>query len=113
MTTLFDSARLVKPARDFGILPARERRMPFTQADLDWAAQFLGELEDNRRLEDRALQAAWDDQFIGTMPMGPCEVCGMVAELTNEGLCDRCDRLPTHATIALQNQAVMGMYRVF
>src|SRR5262249_42859918 len=105
MQILFDSTRPVKSARDFGILPVRERRIPFTQADLDWAAQFYGELEDNRRLEERALQAAWDDQFIGTMPVGPCEACGKVAELTEEGLCEACDTAAINATIALKNQA--------
>jgi hypothetical protein len=68
MTTLYDSAAPVKSARPFGTLPARERRMPFTQDDLDWAAQTFGELEDNRELEERALQARWDDQFIDTIP---------------------------------------------
>jgi hypothetical protein len=42
MTTLFDSAAPVKSAHPFGILPARGRRMPYTQADLDCAAQAFG-----------------------------------------------------------------------
>ena len=45
MTTLFDSARPVKSARPFalGISARREHRMPYTAADLAWAAQHLNE----------------------------------------------------------------------
>ena len=64
--TIFDSAAPVKTARPFGTIPARERCMPFTQADLDWAAQAFGDAEADRELEARALQAAWDDRFNGT-----------------------------------------------
>jgi hypothetical protein len=46
MNTLFDSSRPVKPASSFGrdVFPDRsERRMPYTAADLLWAAQTLNE----------------------------------------------------------------------
>jgi hypothetical protein len=87
MTTLFDSAAPVKSDRPFGILSRGDRRMPYTQADLDWAAQTFGELEDERQLEERALQAQWDDQFVGTLPAtGHCLLCR-----------DRCDDLTPQA----------------
>jgi hypothetical protein len=100
MTTLFDSAAPVKSDRPFGFLPRRERRMPYTQADLDWAAQAFGQLEDaNRDLEERALQAQWDEQFIGTIPVGYCRSCGEPAEVNRDRLCLECeaiaDRLAT------------------
>jgi hypothetical protein len=73
--------------------------MPFTAADLDWAAQFFGELDDARQLEERALQARWDDQFAGTLPVGYCRSCGEPAEVNRDRLCLECeamaDRLAT------------------
>jgi hypothetical protein len=116
MTTLFDSSALVKSDRPFGDLPARERRMPYAQADLDWAAQFFGQLEDERReLEERALQAQWDDQFVGTIPAtGHCLLCGdRCDDLTSQGLCDRCDDLACEATIKGENHRAGLGYRVF
>jgi hypothetical protein len=115
MITMFDSAAAVKSDRPFGTLPARERRMPYTQADLDWAAQTFGDAEADRRLEEQALQAAWDDQFNDSLPAaGHCLMCGdRCDDLTFQGLCDRCDDLACDATTAGQNaQAGLG-YRVF
>jgi hypothetical protein len=45
MTTLFDPSRPVKSARSFalGISARSEHRMPYTSADLKWAAQNLNE----------------------------------------------------------------------
>ena len=115
MTTLYDSAAPVKSGRPFGTLPARERRMPFTQADLDWAAQAFGELEDAPRLEEQAFQAAWDDQLNNSLPMaGHCLNCGdRCGDLTFQGLCDRCDDLACNATIAGQNARAGLGHRVF
>ena len=115
MTTLFDSATPVKSDRPFGTLPARERRQPYTQADLDWAAQTFGEIEDERRIEEQALQAAWDDQFNDSLtPAGHCLMCGdRCDDLTFQGLCDRCDDLACEATIAGQNARAGLGYRVF
>ena len=115
MTTIFDSARSVKTARRFGTLPARERRRPFTQADLDWAAQMFGDAESDRELETRALEAEWTDQFNGSIPAaGHCLNCGdRCDDLTREGLCDRCDTLATDATTAGQNGRAGLGYRVF
>jgi hypothetical protein len=59
---LFDSARPVQSDPAFGALLRRERRMSFTQADLDWVAQTFGELEsdrEDRELEDRAAEASY------------------------------------------------------
>jgi hypothetical protein len=114
MTTLFDSAAPVKSARPFGIPPARERRQPYTQDDLDWAAQTFGQLEDER-LEEQALQAAWDDQFNDTLPAtGHCLLCGdRCDDLTFQGLCDRCDDLACEATIAGRNARAGLGNRVF
>ncbi len=115
MITMFNSAAPVKLNRSFGILPPRERRMPYTQSDLDWAAQTFGEIDDNRRLEEQALQAAWDDQFNAGLPAaGHCLMCGDPCDdLTFQGLCDRCDDLACDATIAGQNARAGLGYRVF
>jgi hypothetical protein len=115
MTTIFDSAAPVKSARPFRTLPSRERRMPFTQTDLDWAAAFYGELEANRELEARAREAKWTDQFNASLlATGHCLNCGdRCDDLTREGLCDRCDTLATDATTAGQNGRAGLGYRVF
>jgi hypothetical protein len=115
MTTLYDSARPVKSDRPFGTLPARERRMPYTQADLDWAAQFFGELEDARQLEERVLQAQWATQFIGTISMTDhCLLCGdRCDDPTFQDLCDRCDDLACDAAIKGENARAGLGYRVF
>ena len=68
-----------------------------------------------RAAGEKALEAAWDDQFNDTIPAtGHCLSCGdRCDDLTSQGLCDRCDSLATDATIACQNKAAMGQYRVF
>jgi hypothetical protein len=103
MQTIADSSAPVKTAR----------RQPYTWQDLQDAAAMFGELEDNRQLDELALQAAWDDQFNASIAAGHCLNCGDHADLTSQGLCDRCDSLATDATIACQNKAAMGQYRVF
>ena len=115
MTTIFDSARSVKTARRFGTLPARERHRPYTQADLDWAAQMFADVEADRELDARALEAEWTDQFNGSLPAaGHCLLCGdRCDDLTFQGLCDRCDTLATDATTAGQNGRAGLGYRVF
>ena len=115
MTTIFDSTAPVKTDRPFGTLPGRERRRPYTQADLDWAAQAFGAAEANRELEARALDAEWDDQFNDSIPAtGHCLNCGdRCDDLTAQGLCDRCDTLATDATTAGQNGRAGLGYRVF
>src|SRR5262249_480759 len=115
MPTIFDSARCVKTDRRFGRgIPAGDRR-PYTQADLDWAAQAFGDAEDDRRLEELATQAAWEDRVNGSIPPGGhCLVCGDRCEdLTFQGLCDRCDTLASDATIAGENGRAGLGYRVF
>jgi hypothetical protein len=64
MQTIFDSAAPVKSDPAFG--RGIDRR-PFGPDldDLNWAAQCFGDAESDRELEERALQAAWDDQFDG------------------------------------------------
>lgn len=79
MTILFDSTRTVNPAPQTfgrGIQPARRRPFVPSIEDLNEAAQMFGDLEDarireeaeNRRLEEQALEAAWNDQFNDTLP---------------------------------------------
>ena len=89
MTIIRTETRRVKPTRHTarpaapfgaGIHPARSRFEP-TEEDRRWAAQVFAELDDARQLEERALQAQWDDQFVGTMPIGYCRSCGEPAEL--------------------------------
>ena len=118
MTILFDSVQAVNPApRTFGHgIPSGHRR-PFipSQADLAWAAACFGQLEDDRELEARAEQAAWDSQFDGAFPAGCCQMCGRSdADLDPvHGLCDACLDAATASTIACQNCNAMGQYRVF
>jgi hypothetical protein len=110
---VFDSTRPVQSAQTFARGIGRRPFVP-SQADLDWAAQTFGELEDNRQLEEQALQAQWDDQF-NAYPAGCCQMCGRSdADLDPvHGLCDACLDAATDATIACQNRNAMGQYRVF
>lgn len=114
MTTLFDSAAPVKIRRPFGTLPDRERRMPYTAKELQEAIEMFADAEADR-LDEQALQAAWDDQFNDTLPpAGHCQNCGEPCDhLTPQGLCDRCDDLATDAAIAGQNGRAGLGYRVF
>ncbi len=59
MTTVFDSSRSVK-SESFGHGIQPDRRRPFVPSieDLNWAAQFFGDLETDRRLEEQAAQGA-------------------------------------------------------
>jgi hypothetical protein len=125
MTTIRTKSRRVKPSRHTarpdapfgaGILPTASRRFEPSDEDRAWAAQFFGQLEDERReLEERALQAQWDDQFVGTIPMtGHCLLCGdRCDDLTVQGLCDRCDDLACEAAIKGENARAGLGYRVF
>jgi hypothetical protein len=94
------SRRTGRPAAPFGtgVYPTRTRFEP-TEDDRRWAAQVFGEIEDDRQLEERALQAQWDDQFVGTIPVGYCRSCGEPAEVNGDRLCLECeaiaDRLAT------------------
>jgi hypothetical protein len=119
MTTILSSARDVKSDRPFARGIAHRRFIP-SQADQDWAAQFFGELEDarlrdeeDRRLEEQAQQAAWDDQF--RFPAGICESCGKPSDWFDptHKLCGECLTAAENATIACQNRNAMGQYRVF
>ena len=115
MTTIFDSAAPVKSDRPFGTLPGRERRMPFTQADLDWAAQTFGDTEADRQLEEQALQARWDDQFTNAYPAGCCQLCGEPSDQLDpvHELCPECLDRAEFATIAGVNERAGLGYRVF
>ena len=64
----------------------------------------FGDAEADRYLEEQAQEAAWYDQFNGTIPeAGHCLLCGeRCDDLTFQGLCDRCDDLACDATIAGQ-----------
>jgi hypothetical protein len=115
MTTIFDSAAPVKSDHPFARGIAPERRRPFIPSieEMDEAAQMFRNLEDarrleeeNHRLEEQALEAAWSDQFNDTMPMtGHCLNCGDRCDvLTLQGLCDSCDTLATEDSIACVNE---------
>ena len=71
--------------------------------------------EENRWLEEQALQAAWDDQFNDIIPApGFCQLCGdRCDDPTFQGLCEPCDDLACDATIAGQNERAGLGYRVF
>jgi hypothetical protein len=113
MTTIFDSARPVKTARPFGILPPRERRKPYTWQDVLEAAQIFGDMEPDRQLEERYEQARYDEQFNGSYPAGRCLLCGdRCDDPTFRGICDRCDDAATIASIDRTNEAEMERYRV-
>lgn len=110
MTTVFDSAAPVKSA------PAPVDLEPFTAQDLQDAAEMFGDSDDeNRWLEERALQTAWDAQFEDTIPApGFCQMCGDPCDdPTFQGLCDRCDDLACDAAIACVNAHYGLGYRVF
>ena len=75
MSTIFDSARVVKPARPFarGIAPARQpRRMPYAAADLAWAAQHLNE---NATDYDLAGPSDADFDFAAGCAMAEARMC--------------------------------------
>jgi hypothetical protein len=115
MTIIFDSTRPVQTTQTFGRGISRQKLQPFTQADLDWAAQFFGDLESDRELEERYQQFRYDAQFDGTFPQtGHCLCCGdRCDDLTKDGLCDACDTNATNSGIACQNLSYCGQYRVF
>src|SRR5215831_10750235 len=123
MLILFDSARRVQCVQPFG----RGLRQtiaacssPFEPSDEDrsWAAALFEELEQARyqaekncQLEERALQAQWDDQF--RLPAGLCESCGKPSDWLDpiHKLCDTCLTAAENATIACQYRNAMGQYR--
>ena len=111
MQTIFDSAVPVKSGHPFG--RGIDRR-PFVP-DLDWAAQTFGDTEADRRLEELAAQARWDDQFTGAFPAGCCQLCGEPSDQLDpvHELCPECLTAAEDATIACQNRNAMGQYRVF
>jgi hypothetical protein len=90
---------------------------------LEWAAQTFGDLEDahnregseNRRLQEQALEAAWNAKFDGAFPPDVCQMCGKPADWLDpiHGLCSECDDLATNATIAGQNGRAGLGHRVF
>ncbi len=105
---LFDSTRTVNPATQTlgrGIHIGRRRLFAPSIEDLNWAAQFFGDIEDTHRLEERALEAAWTDQFNDSFPLtGHCLNCGDCCDdLTSQGLCDRCDTIASEDSIACIN----------
>jgi hypothetical protein len=114
MLTLFDSRQVVKPAQSFGRGISHRPIVP-SQADLDWAAQFFGDAEADRELEERALQAQWDDQFTGAFPAGCCQLCGESSDQLDpvHELCPECLDRAEYATLAAANERVGLGYRVF
>jgi hypothetical protein len=115
MTTIFDSVAPVKSDRPFGTLPGRERRMPYTQADLAWAAQAFGDAEADRLLEEQAEQARWDDRFTGAFPAGCCQLCGEPSDQLDpvHELCPECLDRAEFATLAGANERAGLGTRVF
>jgi hypothetical protein len=115
MTTIFDSAAPVKSERPFGTMPARERRQPYTAQDLQDAAQMFADAEADRELEERALQARWDDQFTNAYPAGCCQLCGEPSDQLDpvHELCPECLDRAEFATIASVNERAGLGYRVF
>jgi hypothetical protein len=88
--------------------------------DRAWAAELFDRLEQarfieeqNRRLEEGAREAEWNDQF--RLPAGICELCGKPSDWLDptHKLCDECLTAAENATIACQNRNAMGQYRVF
>jgi hypothetical protein len=114
MTTIFDSAAPVKFDRPFGRGIARRPFVPDLD-DLAWAAQAFGDAEADRELEERALQARWDDQFTNAYPAGCCQLCGEPSDQLDpvHQLCPPCLDRAEFATIAGQNERAGLGYRVF
>jgi hypothetical protein len=92
MTTLYDSSAPVKSDRTFGILPRRERRMPYTQADLDWAVRTFAEGAD------------WCARMAADANGDRCEACGSPVECgeLEQGLCDVCQCRAEEASMACE-----------
>ena len=119
MNVIYDSARPVQVDPTFG-RGVDGRPIGPTEADLDWAAAFFGQLEDarlrdeeNRHFEESAEQARWDDQF--RFPAGVCEACGKPSDWLDpvHKLCGECLALAEHATLASVNERAGLGYRVF
>jgi hypothetical protein len=118
MMILFDSTQTVNPVSETfgrGIQPARRRPFVPSLDDLEWAAQFFGDLEADRQFEEQARRAEWDAQFEGAFPPDVCQMCGKPADWLDpiHGLCNECDDAATNATIAGQNGRAGLGYRVF
>jgi hypothetical protein len=122
VNVIYDSARPVQVDPTFGALPYQERRTDYEPSSEDraWAAALFDELdqaryqaEKNRRLEEQALQAQWDDQF--RLPAGLCEMCGEPSDWLDpvHKLCSDCLTAAENATIACMDRNAMGQYRVF
>ena len=115
---LFDSTVASNPApRTFacGIRPEPRRTFVPDLDDLAWAAQAFGDAESDRRPEEQAEQARWDDQFTNAYPAGCCQMCGEPSDQLDpiHELCPECLTAAENATIACQNRNAMGQYRVF
>ena len=115
--TIYDSVAPVKSASHFGrgIDPRRSTRFEPSDEDRAWAAECFDQLEQERQLEERYQQARWDAQFDGSLPAGLCELCGEPSDWLDPiyKLCGDCLTAAENATIAGQNKAAMGQYRVF
>jgi hypothetical protein len=144
---LFDSARPVQADPTFGALPYQERRTSYEPSpeDAAWAAALFEELdqaryqaEKDRRLDEMALQAAWDDTFghvvldasdfppSGLCPIcetidfldratgrcpecsGRCVVCGVRGETNENAMCDRCDLAAVEGSTTNQPRSFPG-----
>src|SRR5262249_34287183 len=103
MTIIFDSAVSVNSARPFGRGIAHRSSGP-SQADLDWAAQLFGELEDarlpdeqDRELEARAFQYECAGRFAYARldscdfpQTSECRACGELDFTDFRDLCPSC-----------------------
>jgi hypothetical protein len=90
--------KTARPSAPFGqgiAIPYKGRQMPYTQADLDEAAQmFAGSPEPD--WDALAAQREWEDLYekglLAPVEFGHCAVCSTpYGDLTPQGLCDACD----------------------
>jgi hypothetical protein len=88
-------------------------RMPFTQADLDWAAAAFADdagPDYDRLAGEAAFLASYE--AMTPPPTGICRSCGQPAETLTYGYCDACDEAGTQATIKGANGRAGLGYRV-
>jgi hypothetical protein len=94
-------------------------RMPYTQADLDEAAQMFADSRTEAITPDwdaLAQEAEYQAKLDAMAPavFGRCLNCSMPCDdLTFQGLCDRCDDLADDASTASRNYSAGLGFQVF
>ena len=103
-----------------GILASRPfaGRMPYTAQDLADAAAMFAAADEDRQIDALAAQREWEACYeaglLTPVEFGRCLNCGQPCdELTEQGLCDRCDDLAIDSSTASRNYAAGLGFKVF